>query len=358
VKKRITTPTPATVIGIDLGDRISHACVTDTASGDVLERFRFATIPEAFRKRFGSLPRARIVIEVGSHSRWVSLSLRGSGHEVLCANARHVRLIAESERKTDRIDAEILARLGRLDPKLLHVVEHRNAQAQVDLETIKARDILVQSRTKAVNHVRGVLKSFGIQAPKVTTESFAHKVEEFVPEYLRPALLPLLAELARLTEGIRAYDRAIEELCEKAYPATARLRQVKGVGPITSLAFVLGIDRPERFSKSRMVGAYLGMCPKASQSGESDPQLGITKAGNSMLRRLLVGSAHYIIGPFGPDTNLRRFGRALAARGGGNAKKRAVVAVARRLAVLLHRLWVSGAPYEPLRGAKPQVEAA
>ena len=357
MKKRITTPTPTTVIGVDLGDRLSHACVLDTPTGVVLDRFALATTPEAFAERFGPLPRARIVIEVGSHSRWASLSLRGAGHQVLCANPRLVRLIAKSQRKTDRIDAEVLARIGRLDPELLHPVEHRSQPAQIDLEMIKARDVVVQCRTKAINHVRCVLKSFGIRVPGATSESFPRKARPHVPPYLQAAIFPLLEGLERQTEEIRVYDRKIEGLCEK-HPATARLRQVAGVGPITSLAFVLTLDRPERFEKSRMVGAYLGLCPAAFQSGGSDPELGITKAGDPMLRRLLVGSAQWILGPFGPDTNLRRFGKARMARGGGNDKKRAVVAVARRLAVLLHKLWVSGESYEPLRGAKPEAAAA
>jgi transposase len=340
-------------IGIDLGDRISHACVLDTGTGDVLDRFAFASTPAGLEKRYSRLARSRVVIEVGSHSRWASRWFSSRGHEVLTANARQVRLIAKSDRKTDRIDAEILARLGRLDPKLLHPIEHRREKAQQDLEMIKARDVLVRSRTMAVNHVRGVLKAAGTRVEGATAETFAMKARGVVPETLRWALLPLLAQIARLTKAIRAYDRRIETLCEEEYySATRRLRQVKGVGPITALAYVLTLDRPERFKRSRMVGPYLGLAPRVAQSGEIDPQLGITKAGNSTLRRLLVGSAQYILGPFGPDTSLRRLGESLMARGGSNAKKRAVVAVARRLAVLLHRLWVSGEPYEPLRAAR------
>jgi transposase len=355
--KKPSTATPRMTIGMDLGDRISHACVLDTSTGDVLDRFAFVSTPTGFEKRLSSLPRCRVVLEVGSHSRWASRWLSSRGHEVLTANARQVRLIARSDRKTDRIDAEILGRLGRFDPKLLHPIEHRREKAQQDLEVIKARDVLVRSRTMAVNHVRGVLKAAGTRVEGATAETFAMKARGVVPEALRLALLPLLAEIARLTKAIRAYDRRIEMLCEEDYPSTKRLRQVKGVGPITSLAYVLTLDRPERFGKSRMVGPYLGLSPRVAQSGEIDPQLGITKAGNSMLRRLLVGSAQYILGPFGSDTSLRRVGKSLMARGGPNAKKRAVVAVARRLAVLLHRLWVSGEPYEPLRNARevPQV---
>lgn len=350
--KKASTRTPRMTIGIDLGDRISHACVLDSSTGDVLERFALGSTPSGLEKRLGALGCCRVVIEVGSHSRWASRWLFSRGHEVLIANARQVRLIARSDRKTDRIDAEILARLGRLDPKLLHAIEHRSEKAQQDLEMIKARDVLVRSRTIAINHVRGVLKSAGARVERATAESFPRKARSVVPPTLCSALLPLLAQISQLTRRIAGYDRQIEELGEKDYPATKSLRQVKGVGPITSLAYVLTLDHPERFGKSRMVGPYLGLSPRVAQSGDIDPQLGITKAGNSMLRRLLVGSAQYILGPFGPDTSLRRLGESLMARGGPNAKKRAVVAVARRLAVLLHRLWVSGERYEPLRGAR------
>jgi transposase len=178
-------------------------------------------------------------------------------------------------------------------------------------------------------------------------------VSEHIPQDLRAALEPLLASIASMTETIRGYERRIEELGQTEYPVTNRLRQVEGVGPITALTYVLTIDSPERFRRSRMVGAFLGLRPRRDQSGGSDPQLHITKAGDKTLRRLLVGSAHYILGPFGSDCALRRFGLALASRGGKNAKKRAVVAVARKLAVLLHRLWLTGEEYDPMRAARP-----
>ena len=161
---------------------------------------------------------------------------------------------------------------------------------------------------------------------------------------------------AAVSDCIQVYDERIEKLGREKYGHTELLRQVKGVGPLTSLAYVLTLENPDRFAKSRDVGPYLGLVPKQEESGDSQPQLGISKAGDVMLRRLLVGSAHYILGPFGPDTDLRRYGLRLCERGGKNAKKRAAVAVARKLAVLLHRLWISGEVYEPLRQAPPTAE--
>ena len=143
-------------------------------------------------------------------------------------------------------------------------------------------------------------------------------------------------------EGLRPFPH---------YPETDLLRQVEGVGALTALAFVLTLENPERFAKSRSVGAYLGLEPAQDQSGDRDPQRHISKEGDEMLRKLLVGSAHYILGPFGSDSDLRRHGEKIASRGGKNAKKRAAVAVARKLSVLLQRLWVTGEVYEPLRNA-------
>jgi transposase len=184
-------------------------------------------------------------------------------------------------------------------------------------------------------------------------------VKPAVPAAVAPALVPLLDTIAELTARIRSYDHAVEHLAAASYPVTAVLRQVSGVGPLTSLAFVLTLEEPTRFRNGRAVGAYLGLCPRRRQSASWEPQLRITKAGDAFVRRLLVGSAQYILGPFGPDSDLRRYGLRICARGGKTAKKRAVVAVARKLAALLYALWRTGAAYEPLRDtARNEVHAA
>ncbi len=267
------------------------------------------------------------------------------------ANARRLRLIAESASKSDRLDAETLARLGRLDPRLLAPITHRDADTQADLALIRARDALVRTRTLLVNHVRGAVKAVGGRLPACSTPSFPAKVAAHIPEALHDALAPVLETITALSRELRTYDERIDALAEARYPETALLRAVPGVGALTALCFVLTLEDPARFRSSRAVGSYLGLRPRQADSGRRTPQLRITKAGDPLLRRLLVGSAHYLLGPFGPDTDLRRWGLTLAARGGTNAKKRAVVAVARKLAVLLHRLWLTGAVYEPLRAA-------
>ncbi len=333
-------------IGVDLGDRFSYLAVLDQ-EGELIEETRLPTTRASFQRRFSSLRSCRVAMEVGTHSRWVSHLLRELGHDVLVANARKLRAIYQNPRKDDQADAELLARLARLDPHLLAPIHHRSAQAQADLAVIRSRDALVRSRTMLINHVRGMVKSSGSRLPTCTAGNFANKTALALPEGLQPALLPILDAIAALTQEICAYDRLIETLCQESYPETEQLRRISGVGPLTALTFVLSLEDPQRFPKSRQVGPALGLVPRRDQSGDHEPQLRITKCCDAYLRQLLVNCAHYILGPFGPDCDLRRWGLQLAERGGKNAKKRAVIGVARKLAVLLHHLWKSGDQYQP-----------
>jgi transposase len=342
---------PRMTAGLDLGDKYSYLCLIDQEGGEVMEEGRLRTTPEALRRRFASEQPMRIAIETGTHSPWVSRLLEECGHEVLVANARKLRFIYANKRKTDQIDAENLARLARVDPKLLYPLKHRGEESQTHMALIRSREALVSARTQLVNHARGTVKSFGGRLPKGPARSFHNKAPEHVPEALRPALGPILETIGSLTERIREYDRKLETISKEHYPETELLRQVEGVGPLTALTFVLTLEDPHRFERSRSVGAYLGLVPGRDQSGDSDPQKRISKEGDEMLRKLLVSCAHYILGPFGSDSDLRRHGEKIASRGGKNAKKRAAVAVARKLAVLLHSLWVSAEIYEPLRNA-------
>jgi transposase len=343
--------TPKITIGLDLGDRHSYLVVLD-AAGEVAEATRLATTSAALGSWFARCPRGRVALEVGTHSPWVSRLVGELGHEVIVANPRQVRLIYGSDRKTDRLDAEALARLARLDPKLLKGIEHRGEEAQQDLAVIRAREALVRTRTSLINHVRGAVKTAGARVPRCSAEAFHHRAAEAVPERLRPALQPMLEQIEQLTRQVRAYDRQVETLAAERYPETRLLTAVPGVGALTALAYVLTLEDPSRFRHSRAVGPYLGLCPRRDQSGDRDPQCRITKAGNELLRRLLVQAAHYQLGPFGPDTDLRRWGMARQGRGGGIARRKAVVGVARRLAVLLHHLWRTAEVYEPLRSSR------
>jgi transposase len=337
-------------IGLDLGDRSSWYCVLDERGEVVLEQ-KLSTTPKAMKDIFGGMPRCRIALETGMHSPWVSRLLGELGHEVIVAHARNVRLIGESRKKDDRLDAQTLARLARIDPQLLCPVKHRSAKAQADLTVIRARAGLVRARTALVNTARGLAKSYGERLRGCNVRNMnPEKAEDLSPE-LQRALQPLLMALESLSEQIAQYNERIEKLAQESYPQVAVLKQIKGVGTLIALTFLLTLEDPHRFGKSRDVGCYLGLQPGRRNSGQSEPQMHISKEGDPYLRTLLVQGAQHILGPFGVDCDLRRWGLKLAERGGRNGKKRAIIATARKLAVLLHHLWVSGEVYEPLHNS-------
>jgi transposase len=349
-KRRLT-------IGVDLGDRNSRYCVLDE-QGEVILEGSVATTKKGLAQAFGSKPRSRIALEVGTHSPWVSRNLTELGHEVVVANARRVRLITDSSQKNDRLDAKTLARLARIDPELLSPIRHRSEQAQGDLMVIRARAVLVETRTMLVNSARGLAKSYGERLPSCGTGQVREELAAPLSEALQKALKPLLAEVESVSQHIREYDEQIENITKSRYPETELLKQVHGVGTLTALTYVLTVEDPHRFRRSRDAGAYFGLRPRQRDSGNSRPQLRITKEGDAYVRKLLVQCAHHILGPFGQDSDLRRWGLELAKHGGKNAKKRALVAVARKLAVVLHKLWVTGEVYEPLHVRQQNKTAA
>jgi len=349
--RKPNTSHPSVTIGLDVSDRWTHLCALD-AEGQCIERMRVATRESALVEACAGYPRSRVVLEVGPHSPWVSRMLARLQYEVVVANPRRVKLIGRADRKTDRIDAETLARLGRMDPELLHPIAHRGEQAQKDLALLRVRDGLVRARTQLIQRGRGLAKALGVRLPASTATGFAKRVREAGSGDVFPGMEELLTAIEQLCVSIRKLEHEIERLGAERYPETRRLRQVAGVGPITSLAYVLTIEDPRRFARSRDVGAYLGLTPRQRESGEARPELAISKRGDEFMRRLLIEAAHYTLGPFGPDSELRRFGLRLVGQGGKRAKKRAVVAVARKLAVLLHRLWVTAEVYRPLQPAQ------
>jgi len=355
--KKGSTAAQKLTIGLDLGDRSSWCCVLEE-SGQIRQEQRVATTAKRLREAFGALPQSRIALETGMHSPWVSRLLSALGHEVIVAHARQVRLIGESRKKDDRLDAQTLARLARIDPGLLCPVQHRSAKAQANLTIIRARAGLVRARTALVNTARGLAKSYGERLRGCNVRNMnPEKAEGLSPE-LQAALQPLLAGIESLSEQIRESNQRIERLAEESYPQVALLKQVKGVGTLIALTFLLTLEDAHRFRKSRDVGCYLGLQPGRRNSGQREPQLHISKEGDPYLRTLLVQGAQHILGPFGPDCDLRRWGLKLAERGGKNGKKRAIIATARKLAVLLHHLWVSGEVYAPLHNSKPMMASA
>lgn len=346
------------VAGIDLGDRSSAYCVRELGQ-QIIKEGTVGTTAPAILEAFQGLQHQRVVIETGTHSRWVAQLLGMMGHEVIVADARKLKLISENNQKSDKVDARLLSKLGCMDVEWLNPVYQRSQETHVDLMLVRSRQALVDTRTALINHVRGTVKSFGSRVAKCGAESFVELAVTGLPELLKPALSGVLATLAEINEQIYDYDCQVEHLCNTKYKEAAKcLLQVNGVGPVTTLTYVLTIEDKDRFEKSRDVGSYLGLVPKKRQSGARDPQLGISKAGDEMLRKLLVNCAHHILGFKGKDSDLRRWGlelvRAVERKGKQGARKLAAAAVARKLAVLLHRLWVTGAKYEPLRNRGAQ----
>ena len=358
MKGRSVVAVPNLTIGIDLGDKKSQVCVVDGA-GEIVQEGAVRMRREAWVVFLKKYPGARVAMEVGTHSPWLSRFITDLGHEVFVANPSAVNGGRRRRRRkrNDKLDAQKLARLARIDPGLLKPIRHRGEQAQVDLAVLQSRDVLVKARTKLINHVRGSVKAIGARLPRCSADAFGKHMVKEIPEVLEPALGPVLRQIAALSAEIKKFDKVVEAKA-KEYPETERLRQVKGVGPLTSLCYVLVLENPKYFPEPRAVGSYVGLVPCLDESSEDKPQLGITKAGCELLRRYLVQSSHYILGPFGPDTDLRLWGLSLMLRGGKNAKKRAGVAVARKLSVLLHRLWETGEVYEALRNERERAQRA
>ena len=344
------------VVGMDVSDRYSHLCVLGL-DGEVEEESKVPTTPHGLRRRFSEMDRVRVALEVGTHSPWMGRLLEELGHEVILANPRKVRIISQSNDKSDRVDAEMLARLARSDPKLLCPVQIRSEERHAGLVVIRSRRILVETRTKLINHVRGVCKSLGVRLPKCTTACFHRRVVSFIPGDMLPSLEPVLRQLDGIEGSIRDCDLRIKEMASEI-DGVEILTSVAGVGALTAVTYVLTLGDPSRFRRSREVGSYVGLRPKRGQSGDVDKQLRVTRAGDKYLRSLLVGSAQYILGPFGPDSALRRWGLGLAERGGKAAKKRAVVAVARKLSVIMHSMWIRGEMYQAFPESKTEEKAA
>jgi transposase len=343
-------------MAIDLGDSHSQVCVVTSNGKTVLEK-QVETTKKAFHDVVTGFPASSrlvdVVFEVGTHSPWVERLLKGLVRQVTVCDPAILRRIRSAGEKSDRTDARVLAELLRCHSALLRPVEHRSEELQVDWTLLNTRDALIACRTKLINSFRGSVKTMGERLPKsITSAAFANKVKDLIPEKLRAVLEPLRKVIEAVNDQIDDYDKAVTKCVNKKYVAAKKLAEIDGVGPITALAFVLVVFNAKRFRHTRSIGKYIGLTPKLDQSGTIDPQLGITKAGNPMLRKLLVQCAHQILGPFGKDCDLRTWGLALASRGGKNAKKRAVIAVARRLATKILAIWKSGVPYDPTYDAK------
>lgn len=345
-------------IGMDVSDQKSRICVLSPA-GEIVEERWIHTTRHGVQRYFEKQPRSRVVLEAGTHALWMTWQLEALGHEVLVANPRNLGLIYKSRKKSDPQDAHRLAQLGRVDPDLLSPVTLRGRDTQWHLAQIRSRAMLVATRTKLINHVRGLVKALGHRVRSCDADQFAAVATSALPRERVIVVAPVLKMIVALTEQLAALDRAIEAIAATDYADEVRqLTQVHGVGVLTALTFLLTLNDPARFPQSRRVGAYLGLVPRLDQSGEVNRQLGITHAGETYLRTLLVGSAQTILREASPDTDLKRYGLRVMERGGKYAKQRAAVAVARKLSVLLHRLWIRGETYVPLGYGQGHAQAA
>lgn len=355
MKKETTAKQLGSYLGVDLGDKKHYVCVTDK-DGIILQEFSISNTRKALEDLASSYPQTALAMEVGTHSPWISRLLTDAGLKVTVANPRKLRAIYQNDRKCDELDARMLAKLLRVDPSLLSPVKHGSEQAQKDLLVIKMRDTLVRQRVHIITSIRGLLKSVGLRLPTCSTAFFHHKAEYLLADHgeLSPAFKSGIAALKSITEQIEEYDQQIHEASRKNHSAAVLLQQIPSVGPITSLAFVLIIEDPQRFKDPRDVGAYLGLVPRRDQSGATDRQLPISKSGNSYLRKLLVQSAQYLLGHYGPDCALRTHGLKLAAKGGPGAKKKAIIAVARKLAVMMIVMWQRNSAYNPFPSQRTQ----
>ena len=339
----------ATFVGIDVGDQACVIVAVDRG-GRTVSVFETDTDTEGLAKALKKLTcPLRVALEAGTHSPWMSAFLTEEGHEVLVGNARKLSYIFAATNKQDRVDAEKLARLARVDPSLLHPVYHRSKLAQADLAVIRSRAHMVGMRARACQFVRGVVKSSGGRIRSCATETFATAAAKDLPEGLRPALEPMLEMIALLTQRIGEDDKNLKAMAREKYPECLPMTEVRGVGYLTALAMVLTLEDPKRFKKSRDVGPALGLVPRRDQSGDIDKQLPITKTGDPYLRVLLAEAALTVMRENAPASDLKTFGQRIASRGGKSGKKRAITAVSRKLAVLLHRLWVTQAKYIPVR---------
>lgn len=333
-------------IGLDLGDTNSTLCELD-ASGAIVARAEVPTSRAALTAKFKRRARTRIVLEACGQSTWIAKLLESFGHEVYVANPRQLHLISKSVRKTDRNDAHLLARIGRSDLGLLQPT-HVRSQPSVEARTVlSARRNLVQVRTRLINSVRAAAKGFGQKLKTCGSDAFAKMATVGLAPELLALIQPQIDTLVFLQEQIELYDERIEKLGNEHFPQTTLLRAIHGVGPQVALAFVAAIDDPRRFARSRDVGPYLGLTPRRDQSGDSDPRLRITKHGDGDMRSLLVSAATHVLRKGAPDCDLKRFGKRIAGpTPTPREKARARIAVARKLAVLMHRLLRNGEVYD------------
>lgn len=331
-----------TTIGADVSDRTTKICVMTKAEGGerrIVVETTCATTKAGFEEALSKFDRSwPVVFETGTHCRWMDRLFKEMGFKTIVGNPGKIPSITKSNTKNDRNDARELARLAIADPAMLHPVFLRDEVYQQMLRFHHSRNMLISQRTQTINQIRGFAKSMGHRIECSSTEKFHELSKADWPRELEECAWPLMGVLKTVNLKIKAYDRLIERLAERPEfkPMVERVRVVYGVGVIGSTVFVAAIGgRPDRFDHTRDIGAYLGMIPKQDQSGDDDKQLHITHAGADIVRATLVECAGVVMMSNAKDTDLKLKGLRIAMHGGGIAKKKAKVAVARALAVTM-----------------------
>lgn len=335
-------------VGLDVGDRVSRWAAMRVGTGEVREGL-VSTTPDAIRESFAG-GTCTVLMEAGSHTPWLVRLLAELGHRPVVVDPASLRVGGPRRRRNDRKDARGLMDLAEdVGRPRVREIWQRPQDYQQDLSLMRLRDAAVRARSLLANSVRGTVKLFGERLGSHSVKS----LPKFAREELSPDLFgvvePLLVQIEQLTEAIAGYDRKVDEYLARR-PESARLLQVQGVGPVTTGIFMAVIGDPSRFARSRDVGDYLGLVPGLDQSGDRNPSLRITKQGNELLRRTLVQCAHFIMSTRAEDCDLKRWALKLAGDGSNKTRrKKAAVALARKLAVLLHCLWLRDEKYERFR---------
>ena len=344
-KQKGTDMEYCTTIGIDVSDGTSRICMMTKVNGErrVIEEKTVKTSKAGFREYLADKDRSvPIAFETGTHCRWMRDLMAGElGFRVYVANPGKLPTITKSNTKNDRNDARELARLLLADPEMLHPVELRGEAYQTMIRYAKARDAAMGARTKFTNMIRGFAKAMGERIEDCEPEKFVELNRSEWPTELRNIVLPLVKVLKETNAAIRRYEKMMRNLAKRPEfkDKVERVQEVYGVGDIIGSVFVAVIGGDvSKFTKARDVGPLLGFTPKQDQSGTVDKQLHATKAGDKLMRRLLVEGANVVLKRNSRDTDLKLRGLRISLRGGKIAKAKAKIAVARGLAVTMTAL--------------------
>lgn len=320
-------------VAMDVHDEYSQVCVMNQAR-EILMEAKIPTTRQALNDFFRQREKSMVIYEAGPHALWISELLGSLGHETIACHARRVRLIAESRNKNDRVDAEVLARLSLSDLELIKPIQQRSRQTLDQRSIVHARAALVETQKRLRTMLRGMVKPFGVRLATGKKRALAELATAKLPEHAAQSIDAILKTLSVLAEQIQKLTERVEQLAD-SHPAAARLQTIPGVGPLVSLSYIHAIEDPARFSRTD-IGPYLGLTPSnRSSAGKKLAPKEKGRPGDPYVRSLLVQSAWTLMNSRS-QSDLARWGRRLSERIGG---KKAAIALARKIATLMHHLW-------------------